>query len=57
MVALASISYIFKVFIKGAVAFINKGGAVIFINKRSLAVGGRLFKTAKAGVNRHDLRQ
>ena len=52
---LVSISYIFKVFIKGAIAFIGKGGS---------AIGGRLFKTAKAGVvnnikgiSRRDLRQ
>ena len=31
MVALASVSYVFRVFIEGAVAFIGKGGAVIFI--------------------------
>jgi hypothetical protein len=55
-VALASVSCIFKIFIEGAIAFINKGGAVIFINKRSLAVGGRLFKTAKAKINRHNSR-
>jgi predicted mannosyl-3-phosphoglycerate phosphatase (HAD superfamily) len=57
VVALAFISYIFRVFIEGAVAFISEGGAVIFIDKGSLAVEGRLFKTAEAGVNRHDLRQ
>ena len=53
---LVSISCVFRVFIEGAVAFIGKGGAVIFINKKSLAVKRRLFKTAKAGVNRHNLR-
>ena len=56
MVTLVSISCVFKVFIGGAVAFIGEGGAVIFINKGSLAVGERLFKTAKAGVNRYNLR-
>jgi hypothetical protein len=56
-VALASVSYIFKIFIEGTMAFIGKGGAVIFINKKSLAIKGRLFKTAKARVNRHNLRQ
>ena len=55
--ALASISYIFRVFIKGAIAFIGKRGAVIFINKRSLAVKGRSFKTAKARVNKYNLRR
>jgi hypothetical protein len=59
-VALASISYIFKAFIKGTITFI---GAVIFISNGSSAVGERLFKTAKArvinnikGVNRRNLR-
>jgi hypothetical protein len=47
MVALASISYIFKAFIEVAVTFLE--GAVIFINKGSLAAG-RLFKAVKAGV-------
>jgi hypothetical protein len=56
-VALASVSCIFKVFIEGAIVFIGKGGAVIFINKGSLAVGGKSFKTAKAGVNGHNLRR
>ena len=49
---LVSISYIFRVFIKRAVAFIDKGG---------LAIGGRLFKIARArvvnnikGVSRRD---
>ena len=41
MVPLVSVSYIFRVFIKGAVAFVGEGG---------LAVGERLFKTARAGV-------
>ena len=52
--ALASISYIFRVFIKGFLTFIGEG---------SLSIG-RLFKAAEAGVtnnikgvNRHDLRQ
>ena len=51
---LISVGYIFKVFIEGAMAFINKGG---------LAIEGRLFKTAKTevinnikGVSRHNLR-
>jgi hypothetical protein len=57
VVALASISYIFKIFIEGAVVFISKGGAITFINKESLAIGGRLFKTAEARVNRHNSRQ
>ena len=55
MVTLVSVSYIFKVFIGGAVTFIGKG---------SSAVRGRLFKAAGVrvvnvikGVNRHDLRQ
>ena len=56
MVTLVSISCIFKVLIGGAVAFISKGGAVIFINKGSLAIGERLFKIAKAGVNGCDLK-
>jgi hypothetical protein len=53
-VALASIGYIFRIFIEGAVIFIGKG---------SLAIGGRLFKIAKArvvddikGVNGRNLR-
>ena len=54
--ALASIGYIFKVFIKRAIAFINKGGAITFINKGSLAIKKRLFKTAKAKINGHDLK-
>jgi hypothetical protein len=37
--------------------FIGKGGAVIFIDKGSLAIEGRSFKTAKAGVNGHNLRR
>ena len=53
---LVSVGCVFKVFIGGAVAFIGKGGAVIFIDKGSLAVGGRLFKTAEAGVYRHNLK-
>ena len=57
MVTLVSISYVFKIFIGRAIAFINKGGAVIFINKGSLAVKGRLFKTAKAKINKCNLRQ
>jgi hypothetical protein len=56
-VALASVSCIFRVFIEGAVAFVGEGGAVIFIDKGSLAVGGKSFKIAEAGVNKHDLRQ
>jgi len=75
-VALASISYIFKVFIEGAVTFIEGavtfiggvltfiGGAITFIGKESSAIGGGLFKAAKAGVaddikgvNRHNSRQ
>ena len=55
--ALASIGCVFRVFIEGAVAFIGKEGAVIFINKGSLAVKGKLFKIAKAKVNRCNLRQ
>ena len=54
--ALVSISYIFKVFIGRAIAFIGKGGAIIFINKGSLAIKKKLFKTAKARVNGHNLR-
>jgi len=49
-------------FIGGAVTFV--GEAVTFIGKGSLAVGERLFKTAKAGVvddikgvNRRNLRR
>ena len=53
--ALVFVSYMFKTFVKGAVTSI--GGAVIFIGKGSLAVGGRSFETAEAGVNRHDLRR
>jgi hypothetical protein len=56
-VTLVSISCIFKVFIGGAMAFINKRGAIIFINKGSLAIKKRLFKTAKAGVNGYNSRQ
>ena len=37
-------------------AFRNKRGAIIFINKGSLAIKRKLFKTAKARVNRYDLR-
>ena len=48
MVTLASISYIFKAFIEGAVIFIGRG---------SLAIKRRLFKIAKAKVNRYGLRQ
>ena len=54
--ALAFINYIFKIFIEEAIAFIGKRGAVTFINKRSLAVEKRLFKIAKARVNKRDLR-
>jgi hypothetical protein len=64
VVTLVSISCIFKVFIRGAVAFIGKGGTVIFIDKGSLAVGERLSKAARAGVvddikgvDRRNLRQ
>jgi hypothetical protein len=57
VVTLVSISCIFKAFIKGAVAFINKGEAVIFIGKGSLDIGGRSFKTAKAGVNEYNLKR
>ena len=52
---LVSVGYIFRVFIEGAVVFVGEGG---------LAIGGRLFKIAKArvvnnikGVNRHNLRR
>ena len=55
--ALASISYIFRVFIKGAIAFINKGGAITFINKKSLAIKKSLFKIAKAKINKYNLRR
>ena len=54
---LVSINYIFKAFIEGAVAFISKGGTVIFIDKGSLAIKEKLFKIAKAKVNRYNLRQ
>ena len=54
--ALASIGYIFRVFIKGAIAFINKGGAITFINKGSLAIKERLFKTAKTKINGYNLK-
>ena len=61
---MASINYIFRVFIEKAIAFIGKGGAVIFIketitsikeaiafiSKRGLAIG-RSFKTARVKVN------
>ena len=55
MVTLASISYIFRVFIKGAITFIRGavtfiGGAVTFVGKESSAIGERLFKIAKARV-------
>jgi len=56
VVTLVSVSCVFKVFIGGAVAFIGKEEAIIFIDKGSLAVGKRSFKTAKARINRHDLR-
>jgi hypothetical protein len=56
-VTLVSINCIFRVFIEGAMAFIGKEKAIIFINKGSLAIRGRLFKTAKTGVNRHNLRR
>ena len=46
--ALASVSYIFKAFIKRAVIFIK--GAVIFIGKGGSAIG-RLFKTARVKIN------
>ena len=59
--ALASISCIFKVFIKRAIIFIKK--AITFINKRGLAIG-RSFKVAKVevidnikGVNRYNLKR
>ena len=55
--ALTSISYIFGVFIKGAIVFISKGGAITFINKKNLAVERKSFKTAKARVNGYNLRQ
>ena len=54
--ALTFISCVFRVFIKEAMAFIGEGGAVIFINKGSLAIERRLFKTAKAGVNGYNLK-
>ena len=38
---LVSVSYIFRVFIEGTVAFVSEGGS---------AVGERLFKIARAGV-------
>ena len=62
MLTLASISYIFRAFIGGAVIFIKGAvifiegavifieGAIIFIGKGGLAVG-RLFKIAKVRVN------
>ena len=65
--ALAFINYIFKVFIKGAVAFIKRAitfikkavifikGAIIFISKESLTIKG-LFKIIKIRVNRYNLR-
>ena len=56
MVTFVSVSYIFKIFIGGAIAFINKRRAIIFINKRSLAIKRRLFKIAKARVNRYNLK-
>ena len=57
MVTLVSIGYIFKVFIGGVIAFIGKKGAIIFIDKGSLAIKKRLFKIAKARVNRRNLKQ
>ena len=55
MVPLVSVCCVFRVFIEGAIAFIGEGG---------LAVGGRLFKIARArvvnnikGVSRHNLRR
>ena len=38
---LVSVGYIFRVFIEGAVVFVGEGG---------LAIGGRLFKIARAKV-------
>ena len=62
MVVLAFVGCIFKVFIEGVVMFIGGalifiGGALIFISKESSCIGGRLFKVAKAKVNRYNLRQ
>ena len=60
MLTLASISYIFKTFIKGAIIFIKTAvtfirGAVTFIGKESSAIKGS-FKTAKVRVNRRNLK-
>jgi len=44
---LASVGYIFRVFIEGAILFIGKG---------SLAIGARVVNNIK-GVDRRDLRQ
>ena len=64
MVALAFIDYIFRVFIKKAVAFVGKRGAVTFIGEAVTSIeeavafvgeGGsavkRLFKTARVKVD------
>ena len=64
MVALASISCVFRVFIEGAVAFIGEGGAVTFIGGAVTSVEeaiafigvggsaiGRLFKIARVKVD------
>ena len=56
VVTLVSISCIFKIFIEGAIAFISKRGAMTLIDKGGLAVEGRLFKIAEAGVNGCNLR-
>ena len=55
--ALAFISCVFKAFIEGTMAFVSKGRAMTFIGKGSLAIGERLFKIAKARVNRYNLKQ
>jgi hypothetical protein len=53
-VALASIGYVFEVFIEVAVTFLEGaiaflGGAVMFMSKGSLAIG-RLFKVVETSV-------
>jgi hypothetical protein len=52
--ALASISYIFRAFIKGAIAFIGKGS--LFIGGLSKAARAGVVNNIK-GVNRRDLRR
>jgi hypothetical protein len=51
--ALVSVNCIYRVFIKGAIAFINKGS--LFIRGLSKAAEARVVDNIK-GVNKHNLR-